>query len=175
MKRIVILIFLSVFIIGCKTDKKQESNTVSGPIEVPEKKEDNKLKTESEMFESGLIDYRDILNQFNEDIEVESFGVQFANDSTMAFVFRLNESVNNNEIDKYSFAIKGFYNDNSDIFRASFNPSVKEIGNAKFIKLWHKRNNVKHFDSLQVYIYERNNWKNSGKLGGFTIRDVIME
>ena len=175
MIRRIFLLTTFIFIAGCKSDKNSDKNKISEPTEILEDIEAKKPKSESQIFESKLVDYRELDNRFNKNMEVHAFGIQIPNDSTMAFVFRLNKSTIDGEVEKYSFALKGFYNDNTNIFRASFNPSIKKIGDNKYIQLWHKKANIKYFDSLQVFIYERNNWKNSGKLGGFTFSDILIE
>lgn len=170
----IFILLIAITFVACKSDKKNENINV---IESSINTKDSLVleKTESEKFENNLIDYREIDKRFNEELIVDKFGIQIANDSTLAFIFRLNPSSIESAANNYSFAIKGFHNGNDKLFRGTYNPKVNNIGDAKYIQLWQEMIEIKYFDSLQVYIYEKNNWKGSGSLGEIMIKDILIE
>ena len=160
-----VFLVLLLLIVGCKTEKKEKTiEIVSTPIE----------KTESP-FEKKLLDLRNVNKKFIDGFVVEKFGMQKIKDSIYTFVFKLNDSINEQTLNKYSIGIKGFDSDLKKDYRSSFSPNLKIIEGNKYIVQRRKLINIKHFDSIDVYIYERKNFKKSGRLGEIKIRNILFE
>jgi hypothetical protein len=173
MNRLLYALILLVFVTSCKSDKKvnQTDGSENGSEAIIDKKETPKLST----FESKLIDLRNVDVQLTENIKVEKFGMQKVNDSIFGFVFRLNNATSRDEIELYSFGIRGFSPELDKPYAASFAPQMTMKNEDKYVILTRKIENTRYFDSIDVYIYERKNWKKSGRLGEFVIRDILFE
>lgn len=134
--------------------------------------DDTKQKTNK--FADELIDLRDVNQQFTSQLKVEKFGIQRINDSVIGFVFQLDPSTSEATVAKYSYGVKGFYSESPKPYRSSSSPNMETIKNEKYIILRNKVN-ITYFDSLDVYIYKRKNWKESGRLGGIKIKDILIK
>lgn len=169
MIRKTIFIFAIIIIFSCnKKTKKSSDAETNNPIKV-----EHEIKASS--FEDKLLDIRDLKDSFNSELKIEKFGMQKFNDSLFAFVFKLENSVTNEIIKKYSFGMRGYSSDLDKPFLSNFTPELSIIENNEYLILKRQIKNTKYFDSLDVYIYERKNWKKSGRLGGIMIRDILFE
>ena len=132
-------------------------------------------KSEADLFDEQLIDVRSIDEEFVEGYKVQKFGIQKIKDSIYEFVFRLDSLTTNTTVEAYSVGVRGFNAEEKEPFNASFSPNLKLIDEGKYIMLRRNINNLRYFDSIDVYIYERKNWKKSGRLGSIKIRDILFE
>lgn len=174
MKRIILYSLILFVTFGCKSDKKEKPNAVKSDIKSEEgqsKREELKLSS----FERRLLDLRDVNKQFNEAFKIEKFGMLQLEENLYGFVFKLDENTTEGTVEKYSVGIKGFNREIDSTFRASFAPEIKTRNNKKYLILTRKLEKEKYFDSLDVYIFERKNWKASGRLGTIKIRDIFFE
>lgn len=170
MKKGLFILFMTITFIACKSDKNNENFEVN--------KTDTELvlpNSDTKNFEDSLLDYRDINESFLENYKVEKFGIQKTNDSLIGFVFKLNDDTLNETVLAYSMAILIYDRTLEKPQHFSFNPKIKEIGNSKFIIENKVLNNMTYFDSLDLYIYKRRDYKSSGKLGSFRIRDILFK
>jgi hypothetical protein len=152
---------------ACKNNTKEE-NTSS---------QSKTLETAKQptTFEDNLIDLREINQQFLIGYKVEKFGVQKLNDSIYEFVFKVDKNTTAETVNMYSVGIKAFdsYLDKPLLFSRS--PELKSIEENKYIFIKNNFKNIKYLDSIEAYIYARNNWKASGKLGAIKVKDIFFE
>lgn len=167
-KKVLFIIFISWFL-SCNENLKNDLNLnkqTSNHVE--------KVRQEFP-FENDLLDLRDINDKLNDNLKVDKFGMQKINDSIFAFVFKLDNQTTGETIKQYSFGIKGYSSELDAPFLSNFSPILSVVENQKYLVLKRKIKNTRYFDSLDIYIYERKNWKKSGKLGGIIIRDILFE
>lgn len=167
-----VLFIMSLFILlSCNNNKKSEK-TNNPQIDDPKQTEIQKREL---TFEDRLLDVRDIKDRFNDDLIVDKFGMQKFNDSIFAFVFKLDNQTKDEVVKRYSLGLKGYSHEQEQPFLSNFSPDLSNIEGGKYIVLKRKIKNIRYFDSLDVYIYERKNWKKSGKLGDLMIHDILFE
>ena len=166
-----ILVLILTFY-SCKSENK--SSNVD-PIKEPVEIETGVENFENLAFSNSLLDYRDINNQFTPELIMNGFGMKKINDSTYAFVFKLAQDATQSEIEKYSFGFKSFYAGSQSPINATFSPNIQSHDGDKFLIMKKKIKETKAFDSIDAYIYSRNNWKSSGRIGGFKIYDVLFD
>lgn len=159
------IILILLIIVSCKNEKDnsnqsniKEQTTVSAPS-----------------FEKQLLDFRDVNVQFTPEYKLKKFGLQKVNDTVFNFVFQLDEVTTAETVEKYSIGVKGFDNELEKPFRSSYNPILKTIEQNNYIFLKSGLDDIRYFDSLDVYIYKRKDWKGSGRLGGVKIRDIYFK
>ncbi|WP_370390331.1 hypothetical protein [uncultured Winogradskyella sp.] len=160
------VIIALLFASSCKDGKEKQVNSNA---------EDTNINKVESTFEDQLLDLRDVNVQLNENYKIKKFGMLRHNDSIFSFVFRLDDSVMQNEVTKYSIGIKGFNVSLEDPYNATFSPSIETRDNNKYLILRRKIGKTSYFDSLEVYSYNRNDWKSSGRIASFKIRDVLFE
>ncbi|MCA0131290.1 hypothetical protein [Winogradskyella alexanderae] len=164
MKKIALGVLLS-FVLCCKNEK--TSKNENG------KNEKTELRSS---YEKSLIDYRDLNMPLATDFIIEAFGMKKVKERNYAFVFKLNNNIEQSVLDKYSVGIRGFENYSDDSFETTFNPkNIYDIEGRKYMICTKLINKIRYFDSLEVFIYNRNNWENSGKLGSIKIIDILFE
>ena len=170
MKNMFYVIFLLVTFVSCKSDSKKEK-----PSKMASEEQVTKTPEKVKTYEDILLDLRPVNKNFNDDFVIEKFGVERINDSIYKLVLKLNPLTSNETVLKYSIGVKGVNNTtHSNKLLAVSSPEIEEIDENNYIKLRSVLPNTQYFDSLYFYIYERKNWKGSGKLGGFWIRDVLL-
>lgn len=167
-RKITCMIVILAFFSCNKNSKKKDSLEVIDSTKI-----ESKIKKPS--FEDKLLEIKDINDNFNDDLKVEKFGIQKVNDSIIAFVFKLDKLTSNEVVTKYSFGMRGYSTDLDKPFLTNFSPDLSIIDGDNYLVLQRKIKNTTYFDSLEVYIYERKNWKKSGKLGKLMIRDILFE
>ena len=167
MRRTVFLIAILASVLSCKTDnnKNKETNENINSIE----------QTSKSTFEEALLDIREVNEKFNDQYKVEKFGIQKQGDSLIGFVFKLNDSTSKETVEAYSLGIRVFDRTLEKPLEMSFNPFLKEIEGQKYVIATRIITETKYFDSISAYIYKRKDWKGSGRLGGFKIRDILIE
>ncbi len=161
------LIFL--FNLSCKSDKNSSANKKDGLSEL------NVKDDEANAFEKTLIDYRDIDEQFLESFKVEGFGIQKKPNNKIGFVFKLHPETLESTIIKYSLGIRIFDQTIIKPRTMSFNPELTKKGDSKYIIVERVIDDMSYFDSIIPYIYKRKDWKGSGELGRFIVRDILFE
>lgn len=139
------------------------------------KKETTKEKPNISNYESSLLDYRPINKHFTENYKVTDFGIDKQNDSIIDFVFKVDNEVTNSTVEAYSLGIRVFDKTLDKPLNLSFNPTLQTIDNKSYIVLRKKIKQMKYFDSIDVYIFKRKDWKGSGRIGGYIIRDILFE
>jgi len=126
-------------------------------------------------YDDQLFDLRLVKKRFNEDLFVEEFGVDMINDSIYKLVLKLDSNTNNDAVLKYSFGVRAMNNTtHNNKLLGAYAPRLEEIDNNKYIRLRAVLPDTQYFDSLNFYIYARKNWKGSGMLGSFWIRDIML-
>tara|TARA_R110000850_G_scaffold104982_1_gene215733 strand:- start:195 stop:713 length:519 start_codon:yes stop_codon:yes gene_type:complete len=172
MRKGIFILLMAITSIACKSDKKNENGEES-----PSSSEtvQMKVESESEKFEKSLLDYREIAESYAPDFPVQGFGMQKFNDSTFAFVFKVGNIVTNEVVEKYSIGLKGYHQNSDKPYTKSASPSLTTIGNNGYVIIKRKIENIKYFDSLETYSYTRDNWKASGKIGDFKLKDILFE
>ena len=171
MRYSLLLLLGFLMIASCKSEKKEtDPETEEQSTEEAVIAEDNRTA-----FFKRLIDVREVNRDFIEGYSVSDFGMLQMNDSLYAYVFKLGPEVVQETVNSYSVGVKGFESSDDKPFSLSFSPelSVKD-GENYIIMPSAKLTERKYFDSLDVYIYARNNWKESGRLGGFKVIDVLF-
>tara|TARA_R110002012_G_scaffold283090_2_gene473165 strand:- start:113984 stop:114505 length:522 start_codon:yes stop_codon:yes gene_type:complete len=170
MKKGIFILFMAITFVACKSDKKEVNETVEEDVEqvLPPAKLINS-------FEDKLLDFRDVKLKFNDSYTVEKFGMLKQNDTVFSFVFKLGDDTEKLEVEKYSIGVVGYDSKVSDPFRASFNPELEIKDNKKYLILTREIGETRYFDSIDVYTYKRKDWKASGRLGGFKVRDILFE
>lgn len=172
MKKGIFILLMAIAFIACKSDKKNESGEANQPD--PETVE-IKVESESEKFEKSLLDYREMAESYAVDFPVEGFGMQKFNDSIFGFVFKVGNAVTTGVVEKYSIGLKGYHQKSDKPYAKSASPDLTTIGGNNYVIIKRKIDNIKYFDSLDTYIYTRANWKASGRIGGFKIKDILFE
>ena len=162
MRRIVHIIALIALLSSCKDEAKTDNG-----IDISEQS--------GPTYDDQLFDLRLVNKRFNEDLFVEEFGVDKVNDSIYKLVLKLDSNTTRDAVLKYSLGVRGMNNTtyNNELLGA-YAPLLEEIDNKKYIRLRAVLPNTQYFDSLNFYIYARKNWKNSGMLGSFWIRDIML-
>ena len=169
MKKLFIISTLILFFVSCKSEKKDTKDDVKQDEQTVE------VKNRKNSFESKLIDAREVNKEIISGLKVKGFGIQKINDSVVGFVFKLDESTDAETVSKYSYGLRGYYEESSKPFRTSASPDMKIIDENKYIIIRRKVMDIDYFDSLDVYIYKRKDWKGSGRLGGMKIHDILFE
>lgn len=164
---------LILSLLACKEEKKdsinKDQNITNEEAEVVETtKKDNS-------FEDKVMDLRDIKLQFNDVYKFEKFGMLKQNDSAYSFVFKLDDSTLKEEVEKYSIGIIGYDSSISKPFKASFNPELKIKQENKYIILTRVIKQTRYFDSIDVYMYKRKDWKASGRISSIKIKEVLFD
>lgn len=93
----------------------------------------------------------------------------------VSFVFKLNDSTTRETVEAYSLGLRAFDLTLEKPLSMSFNPTLEIIDGNKYVIVTRVINKNKYFDSLNVYIYKRKDWKGSGSLGNFKIKDILFE
>ena len=161
--KFIILTVIVLLVFGCNSEKKKS--------DIPEINTENSTKTLT--FQSELIDLRDVNLSFTEDYTVEKFGMQKLNDSIYHFVLKLDQNVTNEVVEKYSIGFRGYYDSENIQFPSS--PLLETKDDGKYIIVRRKVKVTNYLDSLDMYIYDRKNWKGSGKLGQIRVKDILFE
>jgi len=170
MKKTLIALIIIPIIFGCKSDKKKDENY---PVD-----SQNDISTElknTKTFESSILDLRTVNEKFNDQYGVEKFGMLKSDDSTYSFVFKLDNDTTAETVEAYSLGIRIFDAELNAPLNLSFHPEIKNIEDNNYLVLSNKLKGAKYFDSLDVYIYKRRDWKTSGRLGQIKIKDVLIE
>lgn len=165
-KNLSFIIITALLIFSCSKEKKKVE---------PEIQNSKQEEVIEKTFLNQLIDVRDVNRSFTDGYHVEKFGMQKVNDSIYGFVFKLSDSVLPETVEKYSVGLTGFNSEKKENFKGSFNPIIDKIEGNKYVILKRKMENYQHFDSIDVYIYARKNWKASGRIGSFKVRDILFE
>ncbi len=167
MKKGIFILLMVITFVACKSDKKNE-NLVNEDLELV------KTDVEKENFEESLLDYRDINERFLDDYKVQKFGIQKKGDSLISLVFKLNDSTTKETVEAYSLGVRGFDRTLKKPLLMTFEPVLSEIDGGKYIIATKVIEDVKYFDSISAYIYKRKDWKGSGNLGGFKVKDILL-
>lgn len=161
-----------LILFGFMSCKKSEKPSVNEIKNVPSD------KIEINKFEQSLLDLKDINVKFNDSFQINRFGALKKNDSIYAFVFRLNDNITENLVNKYSIGLRAYsfeLGDKVNHFKSNFTPNLTKKQGGKYIILKQKINNIRYFDSIEAYIYKRRNWNASGRLGTIIIKDILLE
>jgi hypothetical protein len=168
MKSSLIITCFTILFLSCKSEKNDiKTEALSTKVE----------KIEMSDYENQLIDYRDVDVQFLENYKIKKFGLK-KNDfeNSYGFVLKLDKSTNESIVKNYSIGVKAYSQDIKKPLSFSLNPIATKIEDESYVVLNKKLPlDLKYFDSLRFIIYERKNWKNSGVLGEFYIKDVLLE
>lgn len=168
MKKVFYAILLLIIIVSCKDEK---AKNVGNESLIKE----DAVSTTPSSFENELLDLREIKLQFTPEYKLKKFGLQKINDTVFNFVFQLDQSTKAETVEKYSIGVKGFDEKLEKPFRSSYNPILKTIEANNYIFLKSGLDDIRYFDSLDVYIYKRKDWKGSGRLAGVKIRDIYFK
>ncbi|WP_431108151.1 hypothetical protein [Winogradskyella poriferorum] len=158
-----------IIITSCKSDTKSKLNIKDDSVE------DQMLDRQAKAFQKTLIDYRGINEQFTESYQIKGFGIQKNKNNLIGFVFKLDSNSTESTVLKYSLGIRIYDRTLSGPRNMSFNPTITEKGSNKYIIVEKKIDDMTYFDSISVYIYKRKDWKGSGRLGGFMVRDILFK
>ncbi len=161
---LIVLLFVS-----CKNET---NNNADNEIN---KKENDASIIKSQLFKNTLLDYRDIDESFTPSFQVNGFGMKRFNDSIYAYVLKLKDNVNAETVKKYSIGFKSYHEGAESPINATFSPEIEIHDESNFLIMKRNLKKIEYFDSLDVYIYARNNWKASGRIGSFKIIDVLFE
>ena len=172
MRYLLSTLVLTGLLISCGNEKKNASETSGTEKDSLAAQE---LDAAVPKFESDLIDWREVDLNYNEEFGIQKFGMRRINDSVFAYVFRLKKDFNPDNILKYSIGIKAYLPDTEDFMRSSYSPEIQVIDNNSYLLMPHKFGKIRYLDSIESYIYARNNWKASGRLGTIKIRDILFE
>ncbi|MGG5488430.1 hypothetical protein [Gaetbulibacter sp. PBL-D1] len=154
-------------LLSCKSEKKENT-----------KKEINQSTEETpppSAFESSLLDLRPIEKDLTSGYKVNKFGIQKENDSLIGFVFLLDNNATPETVEAFSMGIRAFDRTLEKPLNMSFNPEIEIIEGQKYVIAKQILKSTNYFDSVDVFIYKRKDWKGSGRLGGFKIRDILFE
>lgn len=165
MKKIALVILIFFIVVSCKKEnnKSNQITTTEQPT--------NMISS----FEKELLDLRDVKTQFTPEYKLKKFGLQKVNDTVFNFVFQLDESTTSETVEKYSIGVKGYDKELEKPYRSSHNPVLKTIEQNNYIFLKSGLDDIRYFDSLDVYIYKRKDWKGSGRLGSVKVRDIYFK
>ena len=167
MGKILYFIVIIALLTSCKNESKNKIDKV-----LDARNESDKPITS---YDDQLFDLRLVKKRFNEDLFVEEFGVDMINDSIYKLVLKLDSNTANDAVLKYSFGVRGMNNTtHNNKLLGAYAPRLEEIDNNKYIRLRAVLPDTQYFDSLNFYIYARKNWKGSGMLGSFWIRDIML-
>ena len=92
-----------------------------------------------------------------------------------SFVFKLDNRTTEKTVEAYSLGIRIFDQELPETLNLSFHPEVSKIEGRNYLILGHKIRGANYYDSLDVYIYKRKDWKSSGRLGEIKIKDVLFK
>lgn len=163
-----ILFFMIVAsIISCRGNKSKEARDNSS--------EANIVTEKLNPYELSLLDYREINQQFNPNFKIDKFGVRKYNDSTFYFVLRLNDSVSEAEVAKYSMGVIAYDHLVKEDFQAVTNIKARRINDKNYLVINRVPKDTEYLDSIEFYIYQKNNFKASGKLGKIKVFDILFE
>ena len=170
MRRIVHIIALIILLSSCKEEAKNDINRKTKSVDGIDISEQSGSTYDDQLFDLRLVNKR-----LNEDLFVEEFGVDKVNDSIYKLVLKLDSNTTNDDVLNYSIGVRGMNNTtyNNELLGA-YAPMLEEIDNNRYIRLRAVLPNTQYFDSLNFYIYARKNWKGSGMLGSFWIRDIML-
>ena len=176
MKNIIIWFFFLATLMSCKSDKKN-NKIIEQVAETEVVGQDNSKKVEvkKSFFEEKLSDYRDLERQFVDNYKLDKFGSLKINDSVFAFVFKLNKNTTAEMVKKYSIGLRGYSYEKGEPLKASFAPEIKTRNKENFLILPKNTNGIKYFDSIEVYIYKRKDFKASGRIGTIKVKDILLE
>lgn len=167
MKRMVIVFLL---LCSCKSEKK-ESNSKAEEIKTEKDEKQNRSS-----FEQSLIDLRDVKQEFISEFRVEQFGISKKKEDFYFYILKLNRATTDEIIRKYSIGAKSFNSEEPDfVLKRSYSPEIKIVDDKKYLFLKIPPTNWRYMDSIDFYIYSRDNWKASGRIGSIKIRDVLFE
>jgi uncharacterized protein YxeA len=166
MSKYIVLIFFITFFISCRN--KETTNSL-----IQTKKQETSIESK---FESQILDYRLEIGSFNSEYKFTKFGVKANDDQTHSFVLKLSPKTNNSTVESYTIGIRAFSYDLDKPLSFDVNPKVtKKDGNIYLIITQKLPDNIRYFDSILMFIYERDNWKEFGTIGKYIIRDVLFE
>jgi hypothetical protein len=171
MKKGFFVLLMAIAIIACKSDKKNETSIEQETIE------DSEVQVEKidNTFESKLLDLRDVKAQFGNDYKIEKFGVNKINDSIYGFVFKLDPNTTSETVKAYSIGVKCYDVNLKEPLRFSHSPELKNVDGNRYIELTQNLKKITYLDSIEFYNYTRNDWKSSGRISTFKVRDVLFE
>lgn len=136
---------------------------------------DSKIIEALNPYESELLDYRSTDVKFNEDFHIDKFGVRKYNDSIFYFILRLKDNVTEDEVNKYSMGVIAYSYLLEEDYQAVTNPKITRIHDKNYLVINRVPEKTDYLDSIEFYIYQKNNFKASGKLGEIKIIDVLYE
>jgi hypothetical protein len=171
MKKGFFVLLMAITFIACKSDKKNESTIEQAPIEESEVQVEQTDNT----LEAKLLDLRDVKAQFGGDYKIEKFGVNKINDSIYGFVFKLDPNTTSETVKAYSIGVKCYDSNLKEPLRFSHSPEIKYVDGSQYIELTQNLKKITYLDSIEFYNYTRNDWKSSGRIGTFKVRDVLFE
>ncbi|WCO01646.1 hypothetical protein [Psychroserpens ponticola] len=163
---ILILIILNLLCFNCKNETKNSSEITESEIS----------KDILNDYDQKLLDYRKLDVLLNGNFKIEGFGMKKMPNGNHGFVFKLGDHTTNKIIDYYSIGLIGYSNESPQKpFEASLHPRLTTKQNNNYIILQRKIDKIRYFDSLDVYIYLRKNYKKSKRLGTVIIKDILFE
>src|SRR5690606_3284627 len=167
MKVKVFLFIITTFVFSCKSDKKD--------VIKPEETNSENIETvKKPQYQDKLLDFREVNLQFNEDYKMKGFAMQKINDSVYAYVFELDNAVTPATVETYSIGTKAYSIDLKEPIKSSYSPNVETIDGKNYIIMRQKLTKITYIDSVEAYIYQRNNWKASGRLGTLKVKDILL-
>lgn len=166
----ILFVAVTLLITSCQSEKSKSKDKIDEPVII----EDNAEGKSLDNFVDELLDYRELNKNFAENLTVRGFGMKKFNDSIYAYVLKLDNLTTSDIVSSYSFGFKSFHQGSDSPLNVTFSPNIELKNGDKFL-IMKRKLNVKSFDSLDAYIYARNNWEASGRIGGFKIIDVYFE
>ncbi|SEP82225.1 hypothetical protein SAMN05421824_0409 [Hyunsoonleella jejuensis] len=163
-------ILLIIVVFSCLSCKQNQKTKEESHIE-----SQKDVKEELNPYELSLLDYREINQEFNSSFKVDKFGVRKFNDSIFYFVLRLNDDIIENEVDKYSMGVKAYDHLEKEEFTAFTNLKIRQLHEKKYLIINRVPKGTKYLDSIEFFIYQKNNFKASGKLGEIKVYDILFE
>lgn len=167
MKHSILQIIIIISLISCKENSSKKH-------EVKPNKE-KEVVEQLNTYELGLLDYRTIDGEFNKNFKLDKFGVRKFNDSLFYFVLRLKNDVSEEEINKYSMGIISYDPSEKQPHEAFTNLKVRQLHDKNYLVINRVPKDTKYLDSIEFYIYQKNNFNASGKLGKIKVFDVLFE
>jgi hypothetical protein len=153
---------------SCKETGNNETTNV--------KKEDEAKVVKKSNFENSLLDYRTINSSFNEGYKFTNFGVKKNSNESFGFVLKLSPEVSSETVESYSVGFTGYSENLEKPFKFSSHPVITTKNDQNYVILNKKiPSNLRYFDSVELYIYKRKDWKSSGRIGGFKVFDILFE
>lgn len=162
-------IALILFVICFFSCKKKETTT-------PKTQTEKQMSPSISKFENQLLDYRLEIGSFNVDYKFIKFGVKANDNLSHSFVLKLHPETKNEVVESYSIGVRAYSSDLEKPISFDVNPKITIKDDDKYLVINKKIPvNIRYFDSVLMFIYEKNNWKNSGSLGMYKIQDILFE